>query len=246
MTKTYNPYPSVKLNYGKDNKWFNVLFEAINRVDSSYIEYELADIDNVNATGVVNTFEHVERVFAYELYRQWANILEQNGIKNIVLNGEIGKCLKDEISKIPEYSRKNVFPDLVLHQSQSGEGNQLMICEIKRTKDLDGEKIFEDLHKISCYLDREIFWKEPFKYGVFIIMGKDAHLSMIKIEENTVSCFIEGQKSIEDYKKDKKFKKKFKDIVCISYNGITIEYQTLDILFKDIISKPKTRKTRKS
>ena len=240
----YNPYPSIKLDFGKDNKWFYYLFEAIIRVDSSFIMYEMADSYNVGADKEETVSDHLERVFAYELYRQWANLLEEHGVKNLVINGEIGKCLKKDYlddQTVSEIHIKDVFPDLVLHHSQGDDNNQLIICEIKRTKSLGGKDIFDDLLKLSCYMNSVLFWKKPFEYGVFIIAGKDASLNQIKITEGTTSSFVNYHKTIEEYKSDKEFKKKFNRIVCIAYNGITIEYQTLDKLLKTIIKKNRRR-----
>lgn len=43
----YNPYPQVDLPFGKDNKYFKTLFDAIYNVDEHYIEYKLKS-DNVS------------------------------------------------------------------------------------------------------------------------------------------------------------------------------------------------------
>ena len=37
----YNPYPEIKLPFGKDNRWFAYLFDSILRVDSSFIAYTI-------------------------------------------------------------------------------------------------------------------------------------------------------------------------------------------------------------
>ena len=51
---------------------------------------------------------------------------------------------------------------------------------------------------------------------------------------------LKNEISFEDYKKDKNFKQKFKNIVCISYNGKTLEYDTLDNILAN------TSKTKKA
>ena len=246
----YNPFPSIELGYGEDNKWFYILFEAIMRVDSSFIEYNvLIKNKNNDATkykrAKLDAEEHIERVFAYELYRQWANILEQYGIKNLALNGEIEKEIRnyiyDNVENPNDPKTRDVYPDLVLHHSQGKDNMQLIVCEIKRSKGINSPKIFEDLHKLSCYLSRKIFWKKEFKYGVFIIAGKEASLEKIKMRKDTKSHFMRNEISFEDYKKDKNFKQKFKNIVCISYNGKTLEYDTLDNILANT-SKPKKAK----
>lgn len=242
----YNPYPSIKLDYGEDNKWFYLLFEAILRVDISFITYKINveywedTVEYKRAENDANN--HMERVFAYEQYRQWANLMDQYGIKNLVLNGEIEKIVRSEIySKKTKNSSKEVFPDLVLHHSHEDNKKQLMVCEIKRSRNLTGKKIFEDLHKLSCYLCEKIFWKNSFDYGFFIIVGKDSSLEKIaNISGNTKSSFID-EYTFKKYKENKDFQKKFKNIVCASYNGNSLEYETLD----QLLNKEKKQKRQK-
>ena len=101
----YNPYPEIKLPFSKDNRWFAYLFDSILRVDSSFIEYTI----KVKEGGELcnsDTIAHLERVFAYELYRQWMNCLEKNGVKNLVVNGEVGKYLKNELETCEPNDKK--------------------------------------------------------------------------------------------------------------------------------------------
>ena len=53
-----------------DTSHFNWLLRAISLVNKKYIDYTV-----YNGNKEEKQF-HKERVFAYELYRQWANILE--------------------------------------------------------------------------------------------------------------------------------------------------------------------------
>lgn len=232
----YNPYPQVDLPFGVDNKWFIYLFESIIRVDQSFIEYEIKDVDKVGGPKVIGAQAHLERVFAYELYRQWMNYLEIQGIKGVVVNGEIGKFLKDHfkanLGNSDKTGRDN-FPDLVLHKSQGNDETQIMVCEIKR-EDVNDADLLLDLYKLSCYTNEKIFWKEPFKYGVFIFEGKSASLSKLKIKPNTTTLFKGKEVSIEKYKDDKDFKNKFSKIICVSYDGINLEYEQFSKLIDNI------------
>lgn len=229
----YNPYPSIELPFGNDNKWFVYLFESLTRVDISFLEYEIQDVDEINAPKAIGAQAHLERVFAYELYRQWMNYLEEQEVRNLVVNGEIGKCLKDDLVrglKVDKKKGRDIFPDLVLHRSQGSDNQQLMVCEIKREKVNDGD-LFLDLLKLSCYINEKMFWKKPFSYGVFILVGKNASLSKIRIKPRSKTTFKGNSISIEDFKNDENFKQHFSNIVCVSYNGKNIEYNTLENLW---------------
>jgi hypothetical protein len=205
------------------------------RVDSSFIEYtvkvkEGGELDNSD------TIAHLERVFAYELYRQWMNCLENNGVKNLVVNGEVGKYIKSELEacELNDKKGKDNYPDLVLHKSQGSDEQQIMICEIKRLGANDSD-LLRDLYKLNCYLNKEVFWKKPFDYGVFILEGKKASLDDLKIKPGTTAQFKDEMISIESYLKDDKMKGKFSRILCVSYDGIDINYETLDNLVDSII-----------
>ena len=233
----YNPYPQVNLPFGKDNKWFVYLFEALIRVDRSFIEYEILDIDDAGALEVIGTNAHLERVFAYELYRQWMNLLEHHEVKKLIVNGEVGKYITSEFERdenSDEKSGRDNFPDLVLHKSQGSDENQIMVCEIKRDGVNDGD-LFLDLYKLCCYTSEKIFWKKPFKYGVFILEGKDADLCHLKIKSGTKTKFKGREISVKDYLSSEELKSKFSSIVCVLYDGITLNYGTLDKLINSII-----------
>ena len=236
----YNRSQIVNLPFGKDNKWFVNLFDSIISVDYHYIKYDIRKIEIDSVPEVIEMEDHLERVFAYELYRQWMNKLESLGINTIVVNGEIGKCLKDDINHNINKDKKegkNVFPDLVLHESQGNDNNQLMICEIKREKGLEDSFIFGDLLKLSCYLCKCYFWKKPFKYGVFILEGENASLTKLKIKNGCTSKFIDTEITIDEYKDNKYFKATFSNIVCVSYDGTNLEYELLKELLDKIISE---------
>lgn len=235
----YNPYSQIKLPFGKDNKWFVYLFDSMMKVNKSFIEYEI----NVTEGGefkTVDTKAHLERVFAYELYRQWMNHLEKQGVRNLIVNGEIGKYLKGKFEKQQEEQNgRDNYPDLVFHQAQGNDYQQIMVCEIKRKEGLgsNGEGFFSDLYKLSCYTNDKIFWKKEFDYGVFILEGKAAKLSDLKIKYDLTTKFKDREINIEDYRQDESFQKKFPKIVCIAYDGCNLEYNTLDKLIDGMIKQ---------
>lgn len=204
-----------------DECYFKYLFDAILNVEEKYITYE-------DLSGHEGKEEHVERVFAYELYRQWANLLEKND-EELVLNGEVYKRLNWEpISCNTE--AQGVYPDLVLHSSQGTGDNQKMICEIKRKANEDKNAIFADFLKLSCYLRDGAFVNDyaSFDYGVFILAGKDVKLENIKIND-----MAKAEKGGQQYNLGKyieEFHDTLKRIVCIIYdgNGESLDYDTLD------------------
>ena len=223
---TYNPYPSVVLPFGKDNKYFLDLFDSIVQVDRKYIEYKVAFNDNLYGYE-----KHLERVFAYELYRHWGNKIYINN-SSLVLNAEIQKVI--DVNKIicdiqtnndeQKTEETTLYPDMVLHHSQGD----------------DKALIFGDIYKICCYLKKDKFKDEkgPFRYGVFIVIGdmefsdiygKLKNQTEIKLNDNSESL------SFSDFIQDNNMSPTFGRIVCICYNGNTLEYKKFDDIIKSQI-----------
>lgn len=154
-----------------------------------------------------------ERSFAYELYRQWQNLIE-NGNDDLVVNAEVPKECVDKktfLSKLEKIfgltndgkPHRRFYPDLVCHQSQFGSENQEVICEIKTKSGIkDNTKLSYDLKKLAAYMTNGVLLCHPFKVGAFILVG--GNFSDIKYGSN---------KTIEN-KKD--------EIYCILYNIETI------------------------
>ncbi len=231
----YNPYPQVDLPFGDDNLYFRILFDAICKVEKHYIEYKLK-CDNVSDDEMKKN--HVERVFAYELYRQWENRIASEGIA-LTLNAEITKLIESEPINVEEYGLDNnerkhphfltTYPDLVLHHSQSKKDNQEIICEIKRGLEIPGSMILGDLYKISRYMS-----KLGFRYGVFILTN--GMLSDIKMKITTPTTIL--RKNKKDIKHEgimKVINNKSSNIVCITYDGTTLKYKTLEKLLNEEI-----------
>lgn len=235
---TYNPYSQIQLPFGNDNKYFFWLFEAIRNVGIHYVEYK-----HYSSGNQYDYIPHLERVFAYELYRQWGNIIDSIG-EDLVLNSEIGKTMMDETISVstvnnyknaPKEKELSLYPDLVLHHSQGDDTAQIQICEIKRNTGITGCAILGDLYKLSCYLDQNKYhseYKNPFKYGIFIFvdgtlqvinghLNLNSHIKLKDDVEYTLKKFITDRSDF------------FGNIVCISYDGTILEYELLSELIQD-------------
>lgn len=124
----------------KKEVYLDMLEKALQNVERDYMKYDPSG--NLGNT----TIKRAERVFAYELYHQFRKIMEQRGINDCFLNGEIRKNC--EITEWEE--KKDCYPDLVLH------GNPLCIdpltqyfmCEIKMASN---RKLLEDLKRLSSF-----------------------------------------------------------------------------------------------
>ena len=241
----YNPYPSIDLPFGKENKYFLQFFESVLRVDEKYLTY---NIDY--GEGRKEYFSHLERVFAYELYRQWGNQIEL-AKDPLVLNAEIKKVINgdyyichviDENGETIE-QEFSVYPDIVLHHSQGDDNSQIMICEIKRAvnsyhcqvSELTGSAIFGDIHKILGYMTKLEEGKNPFKYGVFLVVNGGLSIITSKLKSNTKIKISKGQTELvfSDFINEKASLHLFQRIVCVAYDGSRLEYDTFDNIIKN-------------
>lgn len=206
---------------------FNWLFRAISLVNKRFINYTV-----YNGKKREKRF-HKERVFAYELYRQWANILESECDEPLVLNAELDKIIDerigtdDDIEKVCYIGEERKYPDIVLHNGQGSDKIQKIICEIKRNTEIkiSGSVILADLYKLACYMDEEKFHSgiKPFEYGVFVFVNgsldeiKAIKKAKIKVSSNNYS-FSQFKQEMSEH---------FENIICVTYDGSTIEYKTL-------------------
>lgn len=218
------------ISFAKDNKHdtlhFNWLFRAISLVKEKFLTYT---IYNGNEKG--KQF-HKERVFAYELYRQWANVLESECSEHLVLNAELDKIIEEKIETGDDTENSYIieerkFPDLVLHDDQGSDNNQMIVCEIKRNTEtnISGSAILADLYKLACYMDKSKFLtgKEPFEYGVFILLS--GKLEQIKQIEKSQIIVSSKQYTYNDFEKE--MSEHFEKIICATYDGNIIKYDTL-------------------
>jgi hypothetical protein len=153
-----------------------------------------------------------ERSFAYELYRQWEDLVEDN-YEDMVVNAEVRKKYQKvtfirrliEIFGLTKKGKPHIsfYPDIVFHHSQFDSVKQEIICEIKTKEGIDDNKnvkLNQDLKKLAAYMTDNTLLYHPFKTGVFILVG--GALSEIK------NRYI--QNSLVD--------NKVNDIYCLSYN----------------------------
>ena len=238
----YIPHKSVQLPFGKDNMYFHQLFYAILQVSEDYIKYEVEF-----GEGRKGYNRHLERIFAYELYRRWGNIIEADK-EDLMLNAEIDKVINinsilietEEVQTPLKTEEIKLYPDIVLHHSQGDVNKQIIICEIKRNHQLTGSKIFGDMYKTSCYMTKGIFGegKEPYKYGVFLIVGSGLSIIRDRVKCNTEININDCRKvEFKDFIKDQILSPSFDRIVCVAYDGTNLEYNTLNKLTDDILTQ---------
>lgn len=205
------------------SKYIYSLFVSISNVASNYIHYDGSNTEE--------DYEHVERVFAYELYHQWSEYSLIKSNKSLIINAEIPKKLIGDArnAKIPL-----MYPDLVLHQGQNDYKGNIIICEIKRASyaQQHPDKVLDDFRKLDLYLSEKLKvnankqdW-DPFKVGVFIMT--DSPDSITPISTTCIRHYIE--KFLNEVKKiDKEVQKR---IICVVYNGNELKYETLYSLIK--------------
>lgn len=237
----YKRFQDIIFSKGKPSiryrKYFNGLFQAIAQVNIMYLVFDIKNAEK----DIIHQY-HKERVFAYELYRQWANILKEECDKRIVLNAELDKIVKGTKIDFKENNDKkkrtglHLFPDIVLHGGQGSKHRQIIICEIKKAIDptISGSKILADLYKLSCYLDEQKFScgdVKPFKYGVFIILNGN----LKSIGEKIIKSYIWVSSQKYTFKKFKdEMGSHFNNIICVSYDGNTLYYETLSTILSQI------------
>ena len=127
---------SVPTDFHDKHDFLHDLFESILCVEEKYLLYK------DKATGQEQ--KHLERVFAYELYRQWANRIQIKWGDKLVINGEIGK----EPKLFDHYrSKVHKFPDLVLH---AGQGNHDFQGLVRYVTAIGDKRLFpHHLHTIG-------------------------------------------------------------------------------------------------
>lgn len=184
------------------------LFKSILSVDNKYLLFTEKETSK--------SHYHVERVFAYELYRQWANRIQILYDNKYLINGEIGKTtsLFDQFSSLG-YK----FPDLVLHQSQGNCDYQGVVCEIK-TSNVTRPSFKEDIEKLCCFVcgDNE---KYRFSFGVFILVGVDIKRILDLMDEIDHDVFKAN------------LKERMERVICVAYNDGWLETTRLDWLINN-------------
>lgn len=230
MCEVFEPYSCRSLSvFGDDAIHYYLMFKAISQVSDCYLSFSRY-IEDEN-----DKMPHLERTFAYELYRQWMNLIQNEPNYELTLNAEIDKLIGiDETSKATKK-----YPDLVLHRSQSKANlDQKFVCEIKRkTETLKAEDVGNDLFKLCLFLDENVFKEFKFKYGIFIIvnggltdvqtyLSNEPQITKKKWKEN-------GQVKTEKIEFSDflcKYQKKFSNIICVSYKDGIVSFDNLESL----------------
>lgn len=234
MEKSYEI--NIPLVEGLDDttvKLLSSLFVAIKNIGIDYIRYVHHNEDPKSKSATKQSIErsndeisHVERVFAYELYRQWC---DQDIIRNtpaFVINAEIPKQLIDNLYN---EEKRLFYPDMVLHFGQNTYKSNFIICEIKRKEYVEyyPEKLNADIKKLSIFVDEKtksrangLDW-EPYKIGVFLMTVKE--IDKHKKEEYSLNLITKWfNQDILSMKENLS-----KKIVCAMYNGNDLRYDTL-------------------
>lgn len=160
------------------NKCLCTLLYAIERVSIEYVQYP--DYKGIEE----NDFPHIERVFAYELYRQWTNLLKDLGCP-LILNAEISKYKKVCFSGLPEKEGDNtkgaIFPDMVLHHGQGDTTFHKIVCEIKRDLNNNIDEIENDFDKLISLTKKGALEGFPYRWGIMLVYGSnDANTTLTK------------------------------------------------------------------
>lgn len=210
--------------------YFYTLLKAIESVDyamyvSNAESHSISDVPEVE----IKIGELLERTFAYELYRQWLNLLE-NEEAELTVNAEVAKEMslmpaEDAFHKIMNGTTK--YPDLILHKSHNILKQNTFVCEIKRHEGMKYGDIVLDITKLCTFLSHQIWGDNPYKYGFFIVIRDDL---------DSIRTVLYSAKTSNEYvfyselKEDKI--ELFKKIICISYNENVITYDSLfNVLF---------------
>lgn len=204
-----------------------LFFQAIASVNVDYLHYYCDVIDLQSKKENKEEIVLLERTFAYELYRKWQNLLEMYHIKTVRVDAEIGKKITKEsivYKKLKEIKGDYKEPDLVLHAGQGVTDNHTIICEIKRNEQLENKKIINDIIKICHFNDPQIWDGKPYRYGCFIVVNKGFN--------DLKNIIINLKEIIKKEIEEKELKPNLSHILCIAYDGKSLEWETLNILLK--------------
>ena len=197
------------------NSYLATLITAVSQVPP-YIVSNCLYKEKNDKIGYIN-----ERGFAYELYRQWQNLVEDNP-DDLVVNAEVAKKTEryeEILTKIYNTQDKEIlhtcfYPDLVYHHSQFDSIAQEIICEIKTIDRLKKIKksLLWDIEKLAAFMENDLLILGKFNIGVFILVGGDFSqikeiLTEVIDDQNDNICKI-GNNIYE----------RINEIYCITYN----------------------------
>lgn len=200
------------------------LFDAIMAVPKEYYCSEFVHDQEGNLPigfdkqGLMN---HVERVFAYELYHRWSCRLFGNK-EGLIVNGEIAKNLKWFFGNGFDDNGKQKYPDLVLHKGPTRD-EQMIVCEIKRKENIR-QGITDDLIKLYRFTnvvkESVKYHCDPYKCGVFIVTNVEkSEVKSIKKKNSTI------------YKKDKDYDEEIRRLIV---NNLTPSLPFLKFAIEEV------------
>ena len=177
----------------------NIFYRALKKVEAKYLRYPKFSVSFFKKGARKKYIEHLERVFAYELYRQWGNMIKPKS--DYVLNAEIdkdkGRCftgLKNEIEdeEISKYlckSNSTIYPDLVLHKGQYTPTGHEIVCEIKRFCSVNKTNFKNDILKLVLFTHKQFLEGCPYQYGIFLLLNAsiDKVIGLVKTNISTLN-----------------------------------------------------------
>lgn len=214
----------------KENFVLILFLQAITMVKRDYITYnedvlKRANVERKRKQRKTKYEKHLERTFAYELYRIWQNLVMLYIGPNLRVDAEIGKKItygRIDYSKLAKLKGERKIPDLVLHNSQGNTQHHTIICEIKRDEQLGKTKIKDDLIKLCRYMDAKIWDNNPYKFGCFILASIDRDFDDLK------RSVLLLKKELKPY-----YDKINPDhLLIVLYDGDLVRYDTLKIILE--------------
>jgi hypothetical protein len=156
------------------------LIEALNDVDKRYygrLDYKRIALrgcdvhdENPDQLPIMNElFKHNERTFCYELYRHWANHLENRRSSPSANSPAILQCElpKDLVRKIARQFpgvralSSRFVPDFLVHKPGSFD-HQELVMEVKANPSLCFADMLSDLRKLNQFMERYLYQQAVF------------------------------------------------------------------------------------
>ena len=190
----YYQWPNEYLTQGMygiefDNEsvygFVNTFLVALANVAKGFYMFDLNEKKiHYNRTKAIH---QTERVFAYELYHQWACRLCSQ--KDWIINAELFKHVDwfySEDNNITSKTSNNLnakkkkyskdFPDMVLHKGQNKDA-QMIVCEIKRKSRLHKD-IKDDIDRLCLFTKNKDLkvhddYYQSYKCGIFLCFNVD-------------------------------------------------------------------------
>lgn len=223
--------------------FINLFLASIKKVKSQYLNINFEETaDNPECVKDKGSQDHVERVFAYELYHQWSSLLNSD---EWIINGEAGKYLQWFYKNRKKTYLNQKFPDMVQYNKNiSIPESHMIVCEIKRDYD-DNIKngIEDDLIKLVGFTcspkndksDGRFF--SPYTCGIFLVIGHD--FSILQEHLNVTHKYRNGRWELFDEISSDEAKKII-CVLCDEKDGkINVKYQSLYNIVEDKLNNRK-------